>query len=203
MNRTSGWAIAGIIGTTVAIAGVGFLGAPTGAQTDSLELEPVSQLAGDLGPIGGSPQAPQISDDGSIVVFQHDGGVVVRDRVLDTTDVVDAAGVAPALSGNGCIITYAVPGDTDTELRAFDRCSDPAPDAPEVVGAVAAIPPALGTGAVSVDGAVASWSTGTEVVRYVRTVDDNGVGTWQLVDQFDTALEPTPDQTTGPELAMS
>ncbi|MEM8621791.1 MAG: hypothetical protein AAGF73_18965 [Actinomycetota bacterium] len=212
MNRTSGWAIAGIIGTTVAIAGVGFLGAPTGAQTEALQLEPASQLADDGGPIGGAPQAPQVSDDGWIVVFEHDDGVVVRNREVDTTDVVDAAGRAPALSGDGCIVTYVVPGEPDgatgadpaTELWAVDRCIEPAgPLVSEFVGSVAAMPPTLGTGALSADGSVAVWSTGSDVVRYVRSVDGGGIATWTLVDQFDVALDPTSDQTVGPDLAVS
>ena len=56
---------------------------------------------------------------------------------------------------------------------------------------------------MSTDGSVAAWSTGAEVVRYTRAVDGSGGATWTLVDQFDAALEPTPGQTTGPDLAMT
>ena len=86
----------------------GVFAARPNVQAASNPADPVSELAGDAGPVAAASGAPSLSDDGSVVAFvsgdQADGSdqqVVVRDRVADTTAAVaESPSQAPAVSGD-------------------------------------------------------------------------------------------------------
>ena len=162
--------------------------------------------------------SPRISDDGNVVVFDSTTPgsppppqVMIRDRTAGTTTPVpDAPSAHPGVSGDGCVVAYSVPAATPNavQLMTVNRCSTgPSglargagprrPDAsPSAVGA------ALPTPALSFDGWVIAWSTGTTVLRYV----DAGSG-YALADTIDPprTIPVTPRQTlvTGPTVDLT
>jgi hypothetical protein len=136
-------------------------------------------------PFPGVDVSPDVSDDGTIVVFAStdltgESSIVVHDRRSDATIPVPGStgGEQPAVSGDGCTIAWTVDAvravesgpaqaaGTDARLFVVDRCL-PGSGASELVPArpVAEFgPPAL-----SADGAVVVVSVGSDVVRFDRT----------------------------------
>ena len=162
--------------------------------------------------------SPRISDDGNVVVFDSTTPgnpaiphVMIRDRTAGTTTPVpDAPSSNSGVSGNGCVVAYSVPAaaPNTVQLLTVNRCSTvPAGSlaAPVPVGtaaspsAVNAAPP---TPALSFDGRVVAWSTGTTVLRYV----DGGSG-YVLADTISPPLTiPVPPQqslVTGPTVDLT
>ncbi len=165
---------------------------------------------------------PAVSDTGAVVAFDatdlEDGSsrrVWIRDRTAaTTTPVAEERSSAPGISGNGCLVAYAVPGGSlakpTTSLAVLDRCSSlsgqPLP-AGTVIDTIAAVdhdsPPAL-----SFDGSTIVWSTGAEIRRYVRPAIDPAAVTPAAIDHvlvgsFDATLIPSVEIVTGAQLDVS
>ncbi len=196
----SWWTRAGaIVAVAVAVAGVAdrFV-APAGAQTAPV-TEVVSQNT-DGSPLSPENTAPAISDDAAVVAFVtlDDAGVpivAIRDRSAGTTlRVAEPGSSNPAVSGDGCVVAYLVekPGPIDgddpdasptsVELHAVDRCRRP--------GALVAVPVdqadvsgGLATPALSQDGRLIAWSTGTGIVRFDGLANTAGVVNLYVQDQ--------------------
>ena len=213
-----------VLGAAAVIAlGVGgVFAARPHVEAASNPADPVSELAGDAGPVAAASDAPSVSDDGSVVVFvaadEADGSdqhVVVRDRVVGSTSVVaESPSLAPAVSGDGCVVVYSVPlsapNHGQVQLTAVDRCITPdagpleevlpaeeslaaepivAELGPAVLAAGSAVDTIDSTGtfavpAVSEDGSVIAWSVGSEIRRYVQTGVD-----YALAQSFDSAVD--------------
>lgn len=122
---TSRWARAGAAGALVAAAvvAVDLVGAPSGAQEAALTLTAIPGV--------GVNADQSISDDGQVVVYEEttldQSGVpatrvLIHDRVSGaTTGVAELGAMNPAVSGNGCFVTYSTftpdveePPDTTT-----------------------------------------------------------------------------------------
>ncbi len=138
-------------------------------------------------PAGILNTSPRISDDGNVVVFDSMTSgtpltrqVMIRDRTAPgvTTAVPSPSSVHPGLSGDGCVVSYSVPvAPSNIRLVAINRCSTPPVGTLGTPVTIATIPDpgtdgALPAPALSFDGKVIAWSTGTTVLRYV----DQGAG---------------------------
>ena len=108
MSKRTRAGAAGALLLTAAVA-VNVVGAPGGAQTP-----PAQAIASP-----GTDSLPVVSDDGNIVVFRSvdafgAASIQVHNRLVGTTSpLVGAfpAGVSdPRISGNGCLVSYIVPG---------------------------------------------------------------------------------------------
>lgn len=114
---------------------------------------------------------------------------VVRVRSADSTEPVpDEGGSRPAVSGDGCTVTWSrvvagQAGGPVTEVRLLDRCATPPVSAVTVLSGPgdAPLPPA----ALSVDGSVVVVSTGVELVRLERDQEGTHAETGRIVPAFD------------------
>jgi hypothetical protein len=153
---------AGVVGAMAvgAVVAVTSFGVPGGAQTDATTTI--------TNP--GFDETPDVSHDGSKIVFVsslnvdgsesslslHDRGTLTADGTVlpaTTTPIVDSLGAMnPAISGNGCIVTWSVPAvgivvepSTDPEAAPGDETSvDPA-DEPTDGGTVSVPEPVVDT----------------------------------------------------------
>ena len=207
---------------TIVLAGVVVSSSSIGAQPGPPVIQPVSVDASGTLPVGMFNGNPAVSDTGAVVAFDatdlEDGSsrrVWIRDRTAaTTTPVAEERSSAPGISGNGCLVAYAVPGGSlarpTTSLAVVDRCSSlsgqPLP-AGAVIDTIAAVDhdsaPAL-----SFDGSTIVWSTGAEIRRYVRPATDPAAVTPAAIDHvlvgsFDATLIPSADIVTGAELDVS
>jgi len=164
----SRWAQAGACGTAfmTAAAAVALISAPGSAQSDESPFVVVSRTPTDTTvdpPTGGDPwsqvnRSPRMSDDGDVITFaatdpQGIDQVVIRVRSDDETVLVPDAGAAnPAISGDGCVVTYSTfagtaasgstgDDDTDSPSTSQPEPEPPGDDADDPAGSDAAAPP--------------------------------------------------------------
>lgn len=197
----SWWARTGAIGLVVAaaIGAADHFAAPAGAQPEpDVEVVSVTDLGDplDVPAVGGDPA---IDDGASVIAFVSEqegiGRVAIRDRLAGTTELVaEPASSHPALSGDGCTLAYlvGVPADpveggspSGTELRVLPRC-DTTAGAPAslLVVTVDGIEPAAAP-ALSADGSVLIWSTGTTIRRFERFTNLAGDVIYVENEEFD------------------
>ena len=172
-----------VVGTFAAVSDPG-LAQPTVSPIQVVSQPPAGTPSW---PAGALNTAPRISDDGTVVVFDSmtpgdptTAQVMVRDRTAGTTTAVtDRPSMHPGLSGNGCVVAYSVPmvATSKIQLIAVDRCTASGTVGPTSVqvGLIddpGTVDGALPAPALSADGRVILWSTGTSVLRYV----DPGTG---------------------------
>jgi hypothetical protein len=185
-----------------AVGAVGVVGAfssLTGAQGVPVAVEPVSVTAGGTQPVAPFNGGAQVSDTGTIVVFEAAGApdradrrVWIRDRSAGTTiPTAEARSAAPGISGNGCVVAYSVPGAGaavgNVSLVAVDRCSVSGGVAlpSGVVLDTAVTGGSFASPALSFDGSTVVWSTGSEIRRYVRPTAQ---AAYVRTASFDSAL---------------
>ncbi len=172
-------------------------------------IEPISVIADGSAPVATEHGNAAVSDTGAVVAFDaaaapdgSDRRVWVRDRIANTTTpVAEQPSSTPGISGNGCVVAYTtVSGELSapaTSLLVTDRCSSPSQSTPTegestlppgtVVDGITSIG-APSAPAVSFDGSVIVWSTGSEIRRYVRNA---ATGSHVLTHAFDTQVLDT------------
>ena len=219
----------------VAAASYGVFGSVTRAQTEPVVVEVVSVDATGAAAVAAVNTAPALSDDGGVVAFEagdatdgSDRRVWIRDRVGETTDpVAEIRSRAPGISGNGCVVTYAIVDADTTALAVVDRCVadpglplplgtivdavptvlgpiEPDPGAPVSVDVAPAVDvpgePVVAAAALSSDGSTIVWSTGDEIRRYVRS---ETTGVHERTHTFDAAPGSSPDSVSAVDLDVS
>lgn len=137
--------------------------------------------------------------------------VVVRDRVGGTSrPVAESQSAAPGISGNGCVVAYSVFGagdqGPDVTLTVVDRCADRIGDPLPIGTPLGTVDPAdiaaagIAAPALSFDGSTIVWSTGSEILRYVRT---NPAAAYQLSNSFDGGTSVSLGVVTGTQVDVS
>lgn len=199
-------AVLGIVAIVAGAFGVlGSVGPVRGEPApDSIEMWPVSVVDAGDAPLAEVNTSPAVSDAAGVIAFVSgtEPRVWIRDRVAGTTTpVADEHSEAPGISGDGCVVSYAVTTETAVALAVIDRCAteadaqapvilDSAPREPDLAPAPAAL---------SFDGATVAWSTGNEIRRYARTADSP----YQATHIFDVENPNAVDTVTGADLDMS